>query len=132
MQTTIRFPNELITAIKSLAQERGVDLSTFVRHAVSSEIYREEERRRQEAFEQRLIASLQTVRREIKEVMDLANALLAMQESLAKLVIVSTEEPAAPAGGQHVFVRRFDKFMKVAASRYNGTLPKGTELNAQD
>jgi Arc/MetJ-type ribon-helix-helix transcriptional regulator len=111
----IRFSEKSMKAIEAATQDRGfASWSAFVRYAVDQELTGREDDLT--SAEQRLVGSIEAVRRDLFRVMRVQQALFAYVDRLAKTFLTCVPEPPPEAKPQAVAraKERHDRLLKSA------------------
>ena len=111
----IRLSEETMKAIEAASKERGFNsASAFIRYAVEQELAG----RREDltGTEERLVASIEQVRREQFRLMRMQQALFAYVDTLTKTLLTCVTEPPSDAKSQAVAIakERYDRLLKSA------------------
>jgi hypothetical protein len=120
-QRAIRFSEKTDQGIREASINRGFSSPTaFIRHAVERELagYQEE----LAGAEQRLAASMEQLRQEILPLRHAQQALFALVDSLAKVLVTCIPEPVGDAREAAVATarRRYTRLLKSAGQTMNG------------
>jgi len=111
----IRLSEETMKAIEAASKERGFNsASAFIRYAVEQELAG----RREDltGTEERLVGSIEQVRREQFRLMRMQQALFAYVDTLTKTLLTCVPEPPSDAKSQAVAIakERYDRLLKSA------------------
>jgi len=111
----IRLSEETMKAIEAASKERGFNsASAFIRYAVEQELAG----RREDltGTEERLVGSIEQVRREQFRLMRMQQALFAYVDTLTKTLLTCVPEPPSDAKSQAVAMakERYDRLLKSA------------------
>ena len=111
----IRLSEQTMKAIEAASKERGFNsASAFIRYAVEQELAG----RREDltGTEERLVASIEQVRREQFRLMRMQQALFAYVDTLTKTLLTCVPEPPSDAKPQAVAMakERYDRLLKSA------------------
>jgi len=120
-QRTIRFSDTTDKSVREAAAKRGFSSPTaFVRHAVVQELSGRKEDLA--SAEQRLAASIEQVRQELGPLGRAQQALFALVDSLAKVVLTCVPEPAGEAREAALAMaqRRYARLVKSAGRAMDG------------
>ena len=126
-QMTFRVTDDLDKRIEAAVEERGLNsVAAFIRLAVQNELDRAESQRRIEALEERLAATLTRVSDEVRKLVNGQQAIIALIDSLSKVILTCVPEPEAAAFNRAVAIARdrYQKFLKSAASSMKGDFMK--------
>jgi predicted transcriptional regulator len=126
-QLTFRVTDDLDKRIDAAAEERGLNsVAAFIRLAIQNELDRAESQRRIEALEERLAATLTRVSDEVRKLVNGQQAVIALIDSLSKVILTCVPEPEAAAFNRAVAMARdrYQKFLKSAASSMKGDFMK--------
>jgi Arc/MetJ-type ribon-helix-helix transcriptional regulator len=115
LATTVRLSEKTVKAIEDASKQRGfASTSAFIRYAVEQELVG----RRDEltGTEERLVASIEQVRREQFRIMRMQQALFAYVDTFTKTLLTCVPEPPADAKAQAVAraKERYDRLLKSA------------------
>ena len=114
-QRTIRLSESLQKAIDDAFDRRGFTSPTaFIRYAVEQELSGRQDKLA--GAEERLVASIEQVRREQFRLMRMQQALFAFVDTLSKTLLTCVPEPPADAKAQAVAraKERYDRLLKSA------------------
>ena len=120
-QRTIRFSVTTDESVREAAAKRGFSSPTaFIRHAVEQELCGHKEDLA--SAEQRLAASIEQVRHELGPLGRAQQALFALVDSLAKVVLTCVPEPVGEARDAALATaqRRYTRLVKSAGQAMNG------------
>jgi Arc/MetJ-type ribon-helix-helix transcriptional regulator len=123
----LRLTEELQRRINTAVEERGLNsAAAFIRLAIQNELDRAESERKIEALEERLAASLSRVSDEVRKLVNGQQAVIALIDSLSKVILTCVPEPEAAASHRAVAMARdrYQKFLKSAASSMKGDFMK--------
>jgi Arc/MetJ-type ribon-helix-helix transcriptional regulator len=123
----LRLTEELQKRISAAVEERGLNsAAAFIRLAIQNELERAESQRKIEALEERLAASLSRVSDEVRKLVNGQQAVIALIDSLSKVILTCVPEPEAAAFNRAVANARdrYQKFLKSAASSMKGDFMK--------
>ena len=126
-QMTFRVTDDLDKRIEAAVEERGLNsVAAFIRLAIQNELDRAETQRRVEALEERLAATLTRVSDEVRKLVNGQQAIIALVDSLSKVILTCVPEPEAAAFNRAVAMARdrYQKFLKSAASSMKGDFMK--------
>ena len=126
-QMTFRVTDDLDKRIEAAVEERGLNsVAAFIRLAIQNELDRTETQRRVEALEERLAATLTRVSDEVRKLVNGQQAVIALIDSLSKVILTCVPEPEAAAFNRAVAIARdrYQKFLKSAASSMKGDFMK--------
>ena len=126
-QMTFRVTDDLDKRIEAAVEERGLNsVAAFIRLAVQNELDRAESQRKVEALEERLAATLTRVSDEVRKLVNGQQAVIALIDSLSKVILTCVPEPEAAAFNRAVAMARdrYQKFLKSAASSMKGDFMK--------
>ncbi len=126
-QMTFRVTDDLDKRIEAAVEERGLNsVAAFIRLAIQNELDRAETQRRVEALEERLAATLTRVSDEVRKLVNGQQAIIALVDSLSKVILTCVPEPEAAAFNRAVAIARdrYQKFLKSAASSMKGDFMK--------
>ena len=117
----IRLSEETMKAVDVATKQRGLaSASAFIRYAVEQELAG----RRDDlnAVEERLVGSIEQVRREQLRLMRMQQALFAYVDTLTKTLLTCVPEPPADAKAQAVALakERYDRLLKSAGRAMAG------------
>ncbi len=136
---TIRLPAELDKTIAEAATTQGFrTTSDFVRDALKSALDKSRERSAVEDSEQRLVAGLDRMARELRSVRRVQQAQFAFTETLVKLLLTCIPEPSSDiyAQAKARAMARYSEFLKSVGKAIDGdskavlaelTIPDGHE-----
>jgi hypothetical protein len=120
-QRTIRFSDTTYQSVREATAKRGFSSPTvFIRHAVEQELSGHKEDLA--SAEQRLAASIEQVRQELLPLGRAQQALFALVDSLAKVVLTCVPEPTGEAmeAALATAQRRHARLVKSAGQAMNG------------
>lgn len=120
-QRTIRFSETTDNSVREAATKRGFSSPTvFIRHAVEQELSGHTEELA--SAEQRLAASIEQIRRELGPLGRAQQALFALVDSLAKVVLTCVPEPSGEAREVALATaqRRYARLVKSAGQAMTG------------
>jgi Arc/MetJ-type ribon-helix-helix transcriptional regulator len=123
----LRLTEELQKRISAAVEERGLNsAAAFIRLAIQNELDRAESQRKIEALEERLAATLTRVSDEVRKLVNGQQAVIALIDSLSKVILTCVPEPEAAAFHRAVAMARdrYQKFLKSAASSMKGDFMK--------
>jgi Arc/MetJ-type ribon-helix-helix transcriptional regulator len=123
----LRLTEELQKRISAAVEERGLNsAAAFIRLAIQNELERAESQRKVEALEERLAATLTRVSDEVRKLVNGQQAVIALIDSLSKVILTCVPEPEAAAFNRAVAIARdrYQKFLKSAASSMKGDFMK--------
>jgi Arc/MetJ-type ribon-helix-helix transcriptional regulator len=126
-QMTFRVTDDLDKRIEAAVEERGLNsVAAFIRLAIQNELDRAASQRKIEALEERLAASLSRVSDEVRKLVNGQQAVIALIDSLSKVILTCVPEPEAAAFNRAVAMARdrYQKFLKSAASSMKGDFMK--------
>jgi len=126
-QMTFRVTDDLDKRIEAAVEERGLNsVAAFIRLAIQNELDRAETQRKVEALEERLAATLTRVSDEVRKLVNGQQAIIALVDSLSKVILTCVPEPEAAAFNRAVAIARdrYQKFLKSAASSMKGDFMK--------
>jgi len=126
-QMTFRVTDDLDKRIEAAVEERGLNsAAAFIRLAIQNELDRAETQRKVEALEERLAATLTRVSDEVRKLVNGQQAIIALVDSLSKVILTCVPEPEAAAFNRAVAIARdrYQKFLKSAASSMKGDFMK--------
>lgn len=121
MQRSIRFEDKTLAAIDDAARQRKFESSAaFIRHAVEQELGTR--RSEIEGVEDRVVATMEQVRREIFRLGRAQQALFAFVDSLAKVILTCMPEPPGEVKAQAIAraKERHDRLVKSAGASMVG------------
>ncbi len=124
----IRFEEKAMKEIESAAQQRGFTTSSaFVRYAVEQELTGRKDDHT--GAEERLVASVEQVRREVFRLARAQQALFAYLDTFAKTLLTCVPEPPADATPQAVAraQERHSRLLKSAGNSFGRRLKFGNE-----
>jgi Arc/MetJ-type ribon-helix-helix transcriptional regulator len=123
----LRLTEELQKRISAAVEERGLNsAAAFIRLAIQNELDRAESQRKVEALEERLAATLTRVSDEVRKLVNGQQAVIALIDSLSKVILTCVPEPEAAEFKRAVAMARdrYQKFLKSAASSMKGDFMK--------
>ncbi len=124
---TVRVTDEMESQIQEAAKEAGLgSVASFIRLAIRNELQRAESDKRLEAFEERLAATLARQAEGARKLASGQQALIALVDSLSKVVLTCVPEPEPAALNRAVAAARdrYQKFLKSAAASLKGDFLK--------
>jgi Arc/MetJ-type ribon-helix-helix transcriptional regulator len=126
-QMTFRVTDDFEKRIEAAVEERGLNsAAALIRLALRNELDRAESQRRAEALEERLAATLTRVADEVRKLVNGQQAVIALIDSLSKVILTCVPEPEAAAFNRAVAIARdrYQKFLRSAASSMKGDFIK--------
>jgi Arc/MetJ-type ribon-helix-helix transcriptional regulator len=126
-QRNVRMSVEMEKQIKGAVEDRGLgSVTSFIRLAIQNELQRVETDKRLEALEERLAATLARQAEGARKLASGQQAVIALVDSLSKVVLTCVPEPEPAALNRAVAVARdrYQKFLKSAASSLKGDFLK--------
>jgi Arc/MetJ-type ribon-helix-helix transcriptional regulator len=120
---TIRLPGELDKRIGEAAATQGFrTTSDFVRDALKSALDKSRERSAMDDSEQRLVAGLDRMAREIRSVRRVQQAQFAFTETLVKVLLTCIPEPSSDiyAQAKARAMARYSEFLKSVGKAIDG------------
>jgi Arc/MetJ-type ribon-helix-helix transcriptional regulator len=126
-QMTFRVTDDFEKRIEAAVEERGLNsAAALIRLALLNELDRAESQRRAEALEERLAATLTRVADEVRKLVNGQQAVIALIDSLSKVILTCVPEPEAAAFNRAVAIARdrYQKFLRSAASSMKGDFIK--------
>jgi Arc/MetJ-type ribon-helix-helix transcriptional regulator len=126
-QMTFRVTDDFEKRIEAAVEERGLNsAAALIRLALQNELDRAESQHRAEALEERLAATLTRVADEVRKLVNGQQAVIALIDSLSKVILTCVPEPEAAAFNRAVAIARdrYQKFLRSAASSMKGDFIK--------